>query len=120
MVGDKVGDGVKVFVGVCVIVGVFEGVLVFVAVAVVVAVAVLVGVLVGAGVADGRVISGGKPNTRATRNCSNKPVRSACSSTIGAMVEINGIIIGWSKVTPTMTRTVPSDGSPGLSFGIKA
>src|SRR3990170_4205499 len=104
-VGVKVGEAEGVLVGVGVSVGV--GVLVGVSEA--------VGVLEG--VAEGRTISGGRPMTRATRYCSRIPERSECSVTEGMKPESKGMIIGFSKVTPTITRATPSSGLPASSCG---
>jgi hypothetical protein len=94
------GVGVSVLVGVSVIVGVFDGV------------NVSVGVLVG------RFIpGGGMPSTRATRNCSSKPLRSACRVMCGQMLLRIGRISGCSKVIATWTRTMPSSGFPASSAG---
>src|SRR3990170_2923344 len=78
-----------------------------------------VGLLVGVleGVAEGRTISGGRPMTRATRYCSRIPERSECSVTEGMKPESKGMIIGFSKVTPTITRATPSSGLPASSCG---
>lgn len=82
-VGVLVGDGVLVGVGDCVTVGVSVGV----------GVSEGVGVLVGVRVKYTE-ISGGKPNTRATRNCSRMPERSACSRTLGHQLLKKGKIKG--------------------------
>ena len=109
-----VGDGVFVRVGVWVAFG--SGVAVSVGVLVIVLEGVLVAVLVtvgGGDVAVGTAMIGGKPNTRATLNCSTIPVRWECRVTEGAILFKMGRITGCSNVTATRTRAAPADGSPG-------
>ena len=77
-------------------VGVAVGVLVMVAVGDEVAVEVELGVgvnvWVGSGVTVGFSMTGGSPRTRAVRNCSRIPVRSACKVTDGQRELRNGMI----------------------------
>src|SRR3990172_6633825 len=84
LVGVSEGDGVSEAVGVTVWGGVSLGV----------GEGVVEGVLEG--VAEGKRISGGRPDTRDTRNCSRMPVRSACKVSEGAMLERIGMMIGCS------------------------
>jgi hypothetical protein len=126
-VGVRVREGHRVRVGVRV--RVFVGVFVIVGVDVIVGVRVIVGVLLGVtGVSVGEGVTGvlvfvgpvgggGMPNTRATRNCSSRPLRLAWSVMCGQKLLRIGMISGCSKVRATVTRTMPNSGFPASSAG---
>jgi hypothetical protein len=136
-VGDTVGvaDAVEVAVavGVRVCVGVFDGVCVCVGVGVIVGVHVFVEVFVGVGVRLGTVVAvgggvptvgvkvgrvtvGGRPRTRALRNCSTIISRRDHRGMTFAIELISGANTGCRKYTTSCTR---SPGPPGSSLGLQ-